>query len=436
MTFVFSGDELTAEDLQGFIDLHQAKVPRYLALKKQYESKPPILDMEVKEAWKPDNRLVVNFGKYMVDTFGGYFAGVPVKVTHDNGTVDTAVNDFWRRNNMDDTLAELSKTTSIYGVAYLYVYQNEQSETRAIYNNPLDMFIIFDDSIEQAPLFGVRYSYDKDGNVQGTLVTMNAYVPFISGKKGIAFGEPEPHYYPRLPIIEFVENEEQQALIEPVETLINAFNKAISEKANDTDYFADAYLAILGAELDEDGTYKIRDNRIINMYGTDDASKIVVEFLDKPDGDVTQENLLNRLEKLIYQTSMVANINDESFGNASGVSLEFKLQPMKNLAAMKERKFVRSLNTLLEIYLALPTNAPATYANEWANVSYKFTRNIPRNVQDEAETAGKLEGVVSKETQLSILSIVDDAKDEMARMDKESLPTNLTDAELSTRFGR
>ena len=63
MTFVFSGDELTAEDLQGFIDLHQAKVPRYLALKKQYESKPPILDMEVKEAWKPDNRLVVNFGK-------------------------------------------------------------------------------------------------------------------------------------------------------------------------------------------------------------------------------------------------------------------------------------------------------------------------------------------------------------------------------------
>ncbi len=68
---------------------------------------------------------------------------------------------------------------------------------------------------------------------------------------------------------------------------------------------------------------RIRDNRIINIFGTDDASKIVVEFLQKPDGDTTQEHLLDRLERLIYQIAMVSNINDESFGNASGVALEF-----------------------------------------------------------------------------------------------------------------
>ena len=50
--------------------------------------------------------------------------------------------------------------------------------------------------------------------------------------------------------------------------------------------------------------------------------------LQKSTADGTQENLLNRLETLIYQTSMVANISDESYGNAtSGVALAYKLQP-------------------------------------------------------------------------------------------------------------
>ncbi|WP_373742641.1 phage portal protein [Jeotgalibaca porci] len=436
MTFVFSGDELTAEDLQGFIDLHQAKVPRYLALKKQYESKPPILDMEVKEAWKPDNRLVVNFGRKLIETFNGYFLGIPVKISHDNETINEVIQNYWNHNDMDDTLSELGKLTDLYGVAYLYQYQNENSHTRVIYNSPLDMFIIYDDTIEENPLFAVRYHYNKDNQLEGALITENKYVSFTEVKDKLVFTDESPHYYPTLPVIEFISNEEQQSLIEPVETLINAFNKTLSFKMNDADYFADAYLAVLGAELDEKGTYKIRDNRIINIFGTDDASKIVVEFLNKPDGDTSQEHLLDRLEDLIYQISMIANINDETFGTSSGVALEFKLQPMKNLAASKERKFVRSLNRMFRNFFGLPTNVPNSTRNDWADIQYRFTRNIPRNVQDEAETASKLEGIVSKESQLSVLSIVDNPTKEMERMDKESLPTNLTDAELSTRFGR
>lgn len=33
---------------------------------------------------------------------------------------------------------------------------------------------------------------------------------------------------------------------------INAYNKALSEKANDVDYFADAYLKILGERIDDE----------------------------------------------------------------------------------------------------------------------------------------------------------------------------------------
>lgn len=420
MVFIHPADEeITPEVVQDFIDLHKAEIPRYLKLKQLYESNAPILSQQAKESYKPDNRLVVNYAKYIVDTFNGYFIGIPAKINHEKEEIDKGVDSFWDRNDMDDNFAELSKLSSIYGHSFLYLYQNEESETRCTYNSPLDMFIVYDDTIAQNPLFVVRYQETDDG-IKGQLFTRHEEKDILPSKEGITFGNEEQRHYGDVQIIEYIENEERQSIFEPVVTLIDAFDKALSEKANDVDYFADAYLAILGAELDDKGIHRIRDNRIINMFGTDDASKIIVQFLDKPDGDETQEHLLDRIERLIYQMSMVANINDESFGNASGVSLEFKLQPMKNLAAMKERKFTSGLNKLFKMWFNLPTNVPASQKDEWHNLEYKFTRNIPRNVADEAEIAGNLAGIVSKETQLSVLSIVDNVKNEIDKMEAET----------------
>lgn len=427
--FIHEDEELTHKQLTDYIAEHQGTIERYNELWRQYTSRPPILDLEEKEAYKPDNRLVANFAKYIVDTFNGYFTGIPVKVSHEKETVNESINHFWRHNDMDDTLSELSKITSIYGVSFLYIWQDEESKTRATYNTPFDMFVIRDNTVERNVKYGVRYHYDKDNKLIGTLYTDKEVIHF----NDTGWGDSKPHYYPIVPIIEFVENDEQQSLIRPVETLINAYNKAISEKANDVDYFADAYLAILGAELDEEGTYKIRDNRIINLYGTDDASKIVVKFLDKPDGDTSQENLLNRIVDLIYQLSMVANINDEAFGNSSGVALEYKLQPMKNLSGMKERKFTKGLNQLFKCFTALPTNVPASEKDAWIDIEYRFIRNIPRNIQDEATTARNLEGVVSKRTQLTTLSIVDDVDLELERIEEDiALPEY--DMEVTPQF--
>lgn len=376
--------------------------------------------MDKKEAYKPDNRLVVNQAKYTVETFNGYFAGIPVKVSHEDKNVGERVEQFLKLNDMDDNFAELSKIASIYGHGFEMLYQNEESETCCTYNNPLDMFIVYDDTIAQKPLIAVRYQFDSEGKINGQVFTKNEEIAIVQGEEDLVFTEAKPHYYGDVPVIEYIENEERQALFEPIESLINAYDKALSEKANDVDYFADAYLSILGAELDEEGVMRIRDNRIINIFGTDDASKIVVEFLQKPDGDTTQEHLLDRLERLIYQIAMVSNINDESFGNASGVALEFKLQPMKNLAAMKERKFTSGMNRRFKMLFNLPTNMEASKKYEWRNLNYRFTRNIPRNIADEADTASSLQGVVSKKTQLSVLSIVDNVDDEIEKMAEEN----------------
>lgn len=57
---------------------------------------------------------------------------------------------------------------------------------------------------------------------------------------------------------------------------------------------------------------------------------------------------------------------------------------------------------------------------------------MPRNLESEAETATKLDQLVSKKTMLSTLSVVDNPSDELERMQKEEEDSSV----LSQRLDR
>jgi SPP1 family phage portal protein len=412
-----AGAELTADALTKFLKQHEADCVRYKYLRDMYESNHVILHAPDKAAYKPDNRLVVNFPKYIVDTLNGFFIGIPVKVTSDDKNVNEYLQLFDAYNGTDDANAEISKICSIYGNGYEMLHMDENAEPALAYFTPLDGFVIYDDSILHRYMYGVHVNWDDDGNITGGSYSdssMVHYFEYVSGK--YVFTEDIPHYFGETPITEYMDNQERIGAFESVCTLVDEFNKAISEKANDVDYYADAYLKILGSKLDEETLKTLRDNRIINLEG-DDAEKVIVEFMEKPSGDGTQENLIERLQNLIFHISMVANINDETFGNASGTALKFKLQSMSNLAATKERKFTAGLQRRYRLISNIPNSKIPS--DGWLGIKYKFTRNIPSNELEEAQIASQLAGIVSQETQLSVLSIVDDPQSEMERMKKE-----------------
>lgn len=421
MIFTFEKDkEITGDVLLNFIRLHeQDERPQMEKLKGMYLGQYEILDMPPKDLGKPDNRIVVNFAKYIVDTFNGYFIGIPLKITHDADIVNAAVDDFRNRCDMEDNEAELAKICSIFGKGYEYLYQNEEGKTAIAYNEPLDIFIIYDDTVQQKRIAGVRYWYTEDGQLKGELRTAEADHDFhLNSDKTITIEDGTPHYYGNVPIVEYIENEERQSIFHHVISLMNGLNKALSEKANDIEYFSDAYLAIMGSEVTAEEAGKLKDNRLLNIYGTG-SENVKAFFLEKPNSDATQENFINRAIELIYQTAMVANINNESFGNSSGVALEFKLQAMKNLAALKQRKFQSAMQQRYRMIFALPTNVPSSQASEWANLKYQFTLNMPRNLRDEVETAVKMTAITSEETALSTISTVDNAKRERERRQDE-----------------
>lgn len=419
--FTTSADEVTAELVSEAVELHQTHLLKgYIENEDMYMSKHKILSGPEKDSWKPDNRLVINYAKYIVDTFSGYQIGVPVKVSHEDRKVTEFIDRFRKINDMEDTEFELAKISDIFGHAFLYVYQDENGNTRATYNNPVNMLLVHDNTIEEKPFFAVRYAFN-DGAVTGygQIITATEVIEatFQLGG-GVTFGDRTPHIYGRLPVVELIENEERQGIFDSIKTLINALNKAASEKANDVDYFADAYLKVVGVQLKEGMADQIRTNRIFNLWknGSDGALPDV-GFLEKPNSDTTQENLIALLKESIFAVSMVANLSEEDFGNASGTALAFKLQAMDNLAKMKDRKMQSTFNRLYEIVFNVPKT---TVSNDgWTGIKYQFTRNVPRNVLEEAQIVAQLSGQVSNATKLSVLSIVDSPELELEKMEEE-----------------
>lgn len=410
--------EMTLTLLSEFLTEHEHEVKnRYEPLYDAYTSDHEILHDPAKPKYKPDNRVVVNFPKYIVDTMNGFFIGNPIKIIAEDEAVAEYVEYLDRYNDQDDNNAELAKICSIYGKGHEMYYTDEESELCITYLDPKEAFMIYDESIIERPLFFVRRYVDREGFEYGSISDETSVRNFkvTGGLKWL--DEWQPHYFDGVPATEYVENGERQGIFEPVMSMVNAYNKAISEKANDVDYFADAYLKVLGTTIDKDDVQFIRDNRIVNFEG-DGSDKIIAEFMEKPNSDTTQENLLERLERLIFQISMVANISDENFGTASGIAMKYKLQSMSNLEKTKERKFAAGMNRRYQLLFGHP--ASKVPADAWIQLQYKFTPNIPANLQEEAQIASQLEGIVSHETQLKVISAVENVKGELDKIEEEN----------------
>lgn len=144
-------------------------------------------------------------------------------------------------------------------------------------------------------------------------------------------------------------------------------------------------------------------------------------FIEKNPNDTATENYKNRLFKDLFFLSQVPALTDENFsGNLTGVAIRYKLTGLEELAIMKENNFRAAQHKMIKMiteYLNLKNNKE--YDSE--TVVQKYDRNFVDNDSETIDNATKLEGIVSRKTQLNMLpqKIVDNAQDELDRIVQE-----------------
>ena len=91
--------------------------------------------------------------------------------------------------------------------------------------------MIYDDSVLERPRYFVRKYLDSDNVLHGSVsdVTHVRYFT-VKGKLTFDDGEETEHGFAGVPATEYRENKEELGIFEPVLSMIDAYNKALSER--------------------------------------------------------------------------------------------------------------------------------------------------------------------------------------------------------------
>ncbi|OCZ53804.1 phage portal protein [Dehalobacter sp. TeCB1] len=439
--FMSKDTVMTPALLEKLVQKHIAfSVPRYDLLQKYYEKETKITERKMADPEKPNNKLVNDHAGYIVDVASGYFMGKSVDYNSDDNGLIQELDNVFKACDEGSNNYELAKQAGIKGHSFELLYVDEDAQPRLKWQDPIETIVVYDDSIEHNILFGIRYYLTNDlftdtlkEHAEVYDATKIQYYDKINTAWVMA-GE-QPHNFTDVPIIEYLNNEERIGDFEGVRSLIDAYDKSQSDTANDTEYFTDAYLVLAGyGDMEKEDIKEMKENRVLLVDKEGSAQWLIKEI-----NDASLENTKNRLQKDIHRFSKVPNLTDEEFaGNLSGVALGYKLWGVEQLATIKEQKFrqaIRQRNRLLVEFINLKKGT--SYDPE--KVKIKFYRNIPKNVLEATEIVSNISGIVSRETQLENLPIVEDVKDELKRIKKEqqeqldglgftpSIQTNRTD---------
>lgn len=413
-------DSITPELIYSLIQRYEMnEVPRLKRLKNYYIGQTDVKQRVMADKSKPNNKIASPFPAYIVDTSVGYWLGKPVVYQSQDEELMAKVQIVLDRNHEANHNTKLGKDLTTTGIAYELIYLDNEKNIKLKRLNAESVFMIYDTTVEETPLMAVRFMSIEDYITNDThtiveLYTDNCIIEGMVNGDSLALGEPEPHYFGRIPVIQYKNNDEMTGSFEKVADLIDSYDLAVSDTSNNLEYFADAYLVLSGLEATEaEDIQDMKESRVMVM-----AEGGKAEWLVKGQASVEVEAFKDRLKEDIFTLSQVPNLSDESFGNASsGVSLQYKLFGLENIVSITERNFTSSL----EKRLMLITNMINLMGgnHDYTFITMNYTRNIPANLSNIADVITKLSGTVSQETLLSQIPFVNDPVEELERIERE-----------------
>lgn len=420
--------------IQTFLTSDLIKLKR---CKDYYDGRQAILMKLPSDDGRPDNKVVINYCKTIVDNYLGYIVGKPIAFVSE----DDEINNILNYNDMASTSAEYLRQALIYGRAFAISYLDEYSEQRIQILDAQQCIPVYDDTIEGKLRYVIRF---YQSNAYGILPTDAVYRVELYGDDDVVYFDSVEGYssitetsrvnnfYHQCPVTVFSLNADETGIFVPIYSLQDAVNNLVSGEVNNFEDFADAYLVLQGMSADEEDLKNMKKHKCILLDGEEHCN---AKFLTKDVSDTQVKDMLENLNTKIYAIAQCPDFSDNAiFGSAtSGIALRYKLLNFENQAADIETQMKKALQRIVELFCEI---LKLTEDDVWRDIEIVFTRNIPTETQDIVNLVTALRGVVSSETLLSLLPFVDDPHEELDKLLKErktDLYNFMNNEELNTR---
>lgn len=394
----------------------------------------PIFKRRFKRRSTVNNKLNNDYFGEIIDMKTGYFAGNPISYNYskDKENYQVAqdhISNFAIANNLPDLDVETTRMAATCGYGARLLYIDDRARERAK-NLPAygTVFLSSDGNITE-PEYAL-YVYvvlDKNNSpIQKVEFYDDTHIHFFietrSGSNAFKVEKaPMEHQFNMCPVIGYPNNAELMGDAEKVLSLIDAFDRTMSDVNSEIEAFRLAYMAFIGGSITPEVLEEATNLGAFNVPEEGDMKFITKELNDK-----AVENHLDRIHNNIYRFAKTPDLSDEAFGGGSqsGEARKYKLLGLEMKTGFFENKFRSSANRMFEL-LSGPWNVKTPSLHfDYLNVWYEFKRNFPKDLLYEAEATTKLKGMVSEQTRLGKLSFIDDPQYELdlMRQEREDIP--------------
>lgn len=424
---------VTVELVQSCIkEFKENRLPTLTKLKEYYDGKHEI-ENRSRSSGLPNTKIVNGYPRYIVVMASSYLAGNPIGYSSvEQEELLKSILSEYDSGNIDSVDSELAVQASLYGVGLEIAYLNEDGKPRSATIDPRSAFVVYDDTVEHEPLMGILWRDVKgeDGVVKET--ACDAYtedsVTSFSGKDIDTLSgdstKTEANYFDGIPIIEFWNNSDETGDFESVLSLIDAYDILQSDRVNDKQQFVDSLLVftgisdvISGGNPDDTRSLgqRLREDKAIALPDRDAQ----IEWLSRQMSESDTQTLSGALNADIHKMSMIPDLTDQNFaGNSSGVAMRYKLLGLEQLTKIKERWFREALRQRMRLYVSAMRLAGAQTL-EINSVRIIFTRALPLNEMEIAQTLSTLHEFVPEELLLQRVSFIDDGASAKKMLDAE-----------------
>lgn len=385
------------------------------------------------------NRIPAPYGRKLLKLVTGFMfkeGSITYRFPDDESALEAYIRETFDCNDEETENVRLGKDQACFGTAFEAVYVDNLDAHVQFSRLPVECVVpVYSHRIGEGMVAAVNF-YRKGTDVPKTHVEVyyaDVVQRFVSTGDGLVLQEEVPHAFGEVPIIEYRNNEEGLGDIEPILSLIDAHDEALSTAVDEDGKFADAILLLKNFNIDRDALEKLKKARVIDgMDETGEAS-----YLTKPTTYEGREVLRSTIEKLIHSMSGIPKLDDQGALQAeSGEAMKYLYATFEMMvAAEKQSGFTNGLQKRLRLI--------SNFAS-WLGlgdcgtngVEIGWTRNLPAEYTTIIDNAVKVADRVSRRTFLEKMheaDMVADVDQELERLREEGVAE--TGAEALDTYG-
>ena len=391
----------------------------------------------------PNNRIVDNQYKKMVDQKTNYLLGQPFSLQSDNDAYAKALKQVFNKK-FQRLMKAIGEDSLNCGIAWLFPYYNEQGELSFRRIRPFEVIPGWHDSEHTVLDYAIRI-YEVivyEGKTEKVVEKVEVYddrgISYFELTSGGSLTPCEPYFqnyftvtdaegsevgynWTKIPLIPFKYNSKEIPLIKMVKTLQDGLNIIESNFQNNMEEDTRNTILVL-VNYDGENLGEFRKN--LATYGA-----VKIKTVDGAAGDlrtlqveVNSDNykaILEIFKKAIIENAMGYDAKDDRLkGSPNQMNILSMYSDIDLDANNMETEFQASMEELLWFIDAhLANTGQGDFEGE--NVDIIFNRDILLSESEAIDNVAKSVGILSEETVVSMHPWVDDPQAELDRIHQE-----------------